>query len=144
MPRSPHIQEADGSIREGRMIPSTEVSTLAVEQHDLSYLRVDHQARLQFGSTQVVIESSFTLEAHGVLYELDPRDHTSLGPFLSLYPDVLLTLVVQSDGTLLLDFESGATLTVPFDPHYEAWQVEGPGTRLVVCAPGGSSLAVWS
>jgi hypothetical protein len=126
------------------MTHATDLSPLAVDAPDLSYLRIDHQARLQFGDTQVVIESAFLLEARGVVHELDPGVRISLGPFLSLYPNVLSTLGVQRDGTLSLHFESGATVTVPPDPNFEAWQVDGPGTRLVVCPPGGSPLAVWS
>jgi hypothetical protein len=35
---------------------------------------------------------------------------------------------------------------VPYQhPQYEAWQVVGPGSRLIVCPPAsGSGLAVWS
>lgn len=38
---------------------------------------------------------------------------------------------------------SSATLRVDPDPGYEAWELRGPGTEMVVCMPGGE-LAIWS
>ena len=51
--------------------------------------------------------------------------------------------VVESDLTLVLAFQGGASLEVRPDPHYEAWQVTGPASRLIVWPPGGGNLAVW-
>jgi hypothetical protein len=111
---------------------------------DLSFLRVDHQARLQFGPTEVVIESPFVLQLGGADYFLDPGDRRGLGPFLNLYPNSLAAASVDARGTLTLAFTDRATITVPADPQFEAWQVNGPGTFLVVCVPGTSGeLAIW-
>jgi len=44
-----------------------------------------------------------------------------------------------------VQFESGSRFQVPSHPHYEAWNVSGPGTFLVVCMPGGgdAQVAIW-
>lgn len=113
MPTPPYIQDANGSIREGQTVTPTDVMVLSVEDRDLSFIRVDHQLRLQFGGTEVVIETPFTLAGNGEQRRLDPQDRQDLGPVLGLYPDVLQTLAVDPDGTLRLDLESGSSLTVP-------------------------------
>lgn len=59
--------------------------------------------------------------------------------------DAVLSLVGQSvassvgfkTGSLRLVFETGARLRVPFDEHYEAWQLTGPTGRTWVSVPGG-------
>lgn len=116
---------------------------VALEEHDLTFVRVDHQLRFQFGETEVVIATPFTLVADGREHKLAPEHRDGLGPVLALYPDSLVQLVIGDDGDLRLDWESGAMLTVLPDPSFEAWQVSGPGNRLIVCTPGGE-LAVWS
>lgn len=109
---------------------------------ELSYFRIDRQICLQFGETVVQIGCPFTLEVEGVTYVLDePED---LGPLLAQYPDTLATGTVDEDGTLRLTFGRGWTVDIPPNPHYEAWQISGPGKNLVVCPPGGGTLAVWS
>jgi len=141
---APFIRHADGSQRQGEMVKAGSGWELSIGPCDLSFLRVDHQTRLQFEETEVVIESPFVLRANGVVHHLDPGERADLGPFLHLYPDTLSSSSVDADGTLHLVFASGATLSVPPDPRYEAWQVNGPGTFLVVCVPGNSGdLAVW-
>lgn len=143
-PMPPSIRDADGSVRHGRNAAPAEVSVLEVEDRDLDFIRVDHEVRFHFGATQVVVGSSFTVVTDGVEHRLDPERRGELGPVLALYPDVLRELSVGGDGTLRVDLESGSIVTVPPDPHYEAWQVAGPGTRLVVSTAGGASVAVWS
>ena len=49
--------------------------------------------------------------------------------------------VVEHDGQLSVVFDS-ATITVPRDDDYEAWQVRADDGTLIVCVPGGE-LAVW-
>lgn len=143
MPTPPYIRTSDGSIREGQIVRARDHPTITVDEPDLSFVRIDHQVRFQFGATEVVIESPFTLiEAAGFRHDLETDHRADLGPVLALYPDSLLSMGVSTDGDLRLDFESGATVVVPSSPHYEAWEVNGPGTRLVVCTPGGA-LGVW-
>lgn len=126
------------------MVGAGELAVVDVPEPELTYIRVSHQTRLQFGQTEVVIESPFELRVAGVRHALDPGERAGLGPLLAVYPDVLGTAAVDSDGTLRLLFASGSSLVVPPDDHYEAWQIEGPGTRLVLCTPGGTELAVWT
>jgi hypothetical protein len=112
---------------------------------DVNFIRIDHQARLQVGEVEFVIESPFKLRAGGTEYALDPGERGGLGPFLALWPDELTVASADSDGTLRLTFGKGATLAVPPDLHYEAWQIAGPGTALIVCLPGTEGrLALWS
>jgi hypothetical protein len=110
----------------------------------MTFVRVDHQTRLQFGEFDVVIECPFRLTARdGSVHNLDPGVRGSLGPVLALYPDALIAATVAADAALQLRLASGATLDVPADARFEAWQVNGPDGFLVVCAPGGDKLAVW-
>lgn len=134
---------SDGSRSEGRLTRADGSLDLALG--DVSFIRIDHQVRLQVGEAEIVIESPFTLRAEGTEYALDPGERGGLGPFLALWPDSLTMASAGSDGTLHLAFGKGATLIVPPDPHYEAWQIAGPGTALIVCVPGADGqLAVWA
>jgi hypothetical protein len=98
----------------------------------LSWIRVDHQSRLQFGKAELVIECPFTLRVGGAQHDLDPKNRDALGPLLGLYPDTAETLTMTPDGTLTAVFASGSSLTVPPDPRYEAWNICG-----FWCPPGG-------
>jgi Family of unknown function (DUF6188) len=40
-------------------------------------------------------------------------------------------------------FSDGSSISVEPDPRYEAWQLHGPETFLLVSLPGGE-LAIWS
>lgn len=140
----PYIRDSDGSQRPGRAILAGSRWDLRIDQSELTFLRVDHQTRLQFGETEVVIESPFALRSGDHEYHLDPSERSGLGPLLSVYPNALTSAYVDIQATLRLKFSDGTTVTVPADPHYEAWQVNGPGTFLVVCVPGTSGeLAIW-
>jgi hypothetical protein len=78
-----------------------------------------------------------------VEHALDPSERSGLGPLLAIYPDTLGEVSVDGLGTLRLRFGGGASITVPANPRWEALQIVGPGTALVVCSPGGP-LAVWT
>jgi len=134
---------SDGSRSEGKVIRAD--GSLDLTLGEVNFIRIDHQARLQVGEVEIVIESPFKLRAEGTEYGLDPGERGGLGPLLALWPDELTMASVGSDGTLCLTFGTGASLTVPPDPHYEAWQIAGPGTALIVCVPGTEGqLAVWA
>jgi Family of unknown function (DUF6188) len=107
---------------------------------DVTFIRIDHQTRLQVGGVEVVIQSPFTLRVGEREYALGPGERGSLGPLLALYPDTLSAASTDSDGTLHLTLGSGATITVPPDPRYEPWQVVGPGSAMIVCMPGTEGL----
>jgi hypothetical protein len=44
---------------------------------------------------------------------------------------------VSHDGALRAAFDDGSTLAIPPLDEYEAWRIEGPGEKLIVCLPGG-------
>jgi hypothetical protein len=116
-----------------------------IEQADLTYIRIDHQARLQFGAIEVVIECPFVLTVDGATHRLDPEARIDLGPLLALYPASLSIAYVSERATLHLDFDSGATLVVPQDAQYEAWQILDDRGWLLVCLPGTSGdMAEWT
>lgn len=136
---------ADGTILPGLTNHAGHERTLLLTPSDLTFIRIDHQIRLQFGPTEVVIESAFVLQLTGSHYELDPGDRATLGPILALYPDTLQAAIVDDAATLLLRFISGASVSVKQDPRLEAWQVNPPGNYLVVCMPGRTGdLAIWT
>ena len=143
-PRAPYIRHSDGSIREGHsVLPQSSVLD-RVGELDMTFVRVDQQTRLRFGDFEIAIESPFRVTApDGSEYDLNPAVRASLGPVLDLYPDRLITATVDAEASLRLRFASGATLDVPADNDFEAWQVNGPDGFLVVCAPGGAELSVW-
>ena len=93
---------------------------------DLSFIRIDHQVRLQFGDVEVVIETPFELRQGDACASLDPEDRGGLGPLLALYPTVLASSTVDFNGTLRLSFDCGASISVAPHPVYEAWQINGP------------------
>ncbi len=134
-----------GSGAEGQPHPGPSFAVIIeVADPELTFIRVDHQARLQFGESEIVIESPFQLAAAGTVHALDPQDRSGLGPLLAVYPDRLNAAGAQADGTLRLTFISGAAVTVAPDPQFEAWQVnKATSHHLLVCMPGGE-LAVWT
>jgi hypothetical protein len=135
------IIESDGTRRQGTTVRPHHDWDLDLRDREMSFVRIDHRTSLQFGDIAIVIEWPFTMRVDGESYELDePRE---LGPLLAQYPDILMTGTVDEDGTLRLIFGRGWTIDVPPDPHYEAWQIEGPGKNLVVCPPDGGTLAIW-
>jgi Family of unknown function (DUF6188) len=143
-PRPPYIRHSDGSVGEGHSVLPQSSLLARVGGLDMTFVRIDHQTRLQFGDFEIAIESPFRVTApDGSQNSLDPGVRASLGPVLDLYPDALVTATVDADASLRLRFASGATLDVPAEYGFESWQVNGPGGFLVVCAPGGGGLAVW-
>jgi hypothetical protein len=140
----PYIRHSDGSITEGRSSGAESNVLDRLGGLDMTFVRVDHQTRLQFGDFEIVIESPFRVTApDGTEHRLDPGERSRLGPVLDLYPDALATATVDADASLQLRFASGARLYVAADRAFEAWQVNGPNGFLVVCATAGAGLAIW-
>jgi hypothetical protein len=94
-----------------------------LDEPSLSYIRIDHQSRLQFGRTEVAIGSPFVVASGGTVHRLDPRRREVLGPLLALFPGALRWLWTSSEGELAAVFQSGAQLTVSPDPVSKAWSV---------------------
>ena len=130
-------------MRQGDRVPLHGDHVISVPEADLTCICVNHETRFRFGATEVVVASGFRLVVEDREYDLDPSDRGLLGPVLTLYPGTLVQALVAPGGTLTLRFASGARIEVPADQHYEAWQVNGPGSRLIVCEPGGKNLSVW-
>ncbi len=63
----PYILYPNGTRREGEVIPASAMLE-PVPPGDLAFIRIDHQARLQFDDLEVVIESTFSLESAGSHY----------------------------------------------------------------------------
>ena len=82
----PVIIHSDGRKFSGEVTRLSQRRVLAIEQADLDYIRIDYQARLQFGEIEIVIECPFVLTVDNVVRRLDPEDRNALGPFLALYP----------------------------------------------------------
>ncbi len=97
----------------------------------LNWIRIDHLTTLKFGEAELGIEAPFTLEIDGQEYDLDPALRSGLGPLLTLYPDNT-GLAMEPGDTLRVTFVSGARLTVPPSPQFEAWNIGG-----FWCPPGG-------
>jgi hypothetical protein len=127
---------SDGRKGYGDVVRSAENRTLTIDETDLTYICIDHQARLQFGKAEIVIECPFLLTVDNVVHRLDPQTRIDLGPLLALYPASLSAAYVSKGAALHLDFDNGATVVVPQDPQYEAWQVHDSHGRLLVCLPG--------
>jgi len=144
MPEPPYILDSKGNVREGATNRPGDERALRSPKADLSFVRIDHQARLQFEDTEVVIEAPFVFQVGEVTYSPDPDTRAELGPVPALYPGTL-DATVDEYATLTLRFASAASITVAQDSRYEAWQVNGPGNYLVVCTPRTDGrLAVWT
>jgi uncharacterized protein DUF6188 len=113
----------------------------------ISQIRVDYALTfLLDDQATIVIESDATLadrpgrapEARTV--ELHP-DRQDVGSALTLFGTTVNSGVAFKTGTLRLVLDH-FQLTVRADPHYEAWNVVGPGDMRLVCMPGGQ-LAAW-
>jgi hypothetical protein len=143
VPDEPMISRSDGTRLYGRTVDPATGVRLRLGPADLTFLRIDHQTRLQFEGIEVVIEEPFDLTVGTASHHLEPGERGGLGPLLALYPDRLEDASVDADGSLHLAFTSGARITVRPNAQFEAWQVSGPENYLVVCTPGGA-IAVWS
>lgn len=89
----------------------------------LAFIRIDHQSRLRFGRTEVMIGSPFVLEVGGVVHHLNPQRWDGLGPLVALYPSSVRWLWTSPEGELKVIFHHGAVLTVAPDPSTTAWSV---------------------
>lgn len=143
VPEPPYIDDSQAKlVRQGAVRRHDDAQELRVPNSEITFIRIDHQTRLQFGETEVVIETPFELRVGNVTHHLDPKRRDELGPLLALYPDTLDDAIVEPSACLILQFTSGACVTVPQDPDYEAWQVSGPH-YLVVCMPAtDGSIAI--
>jgi hypothetical protein len=113
-----------------------------IDPPDLTFIRIDHQVRLQFSAIEVVIETPFELSTPQGTNQLDPAGRAGLGLILAIYPTSLVS-ATSSAGTLNMRFEGAVSLSVPPHSRHEAWQINGPRGFLFVCTPGGDT-ALWT
>lgn len=73
---------------------------------------------------------------------IDDEAVTAFDMLRSLAGARVLSGVAYKSGSLRLVFDTGAKLHVPFDAHYEAWQLTGPSGRMWVSLPGGGLTPV--
>jgi hypothetical protein len=98
---------------------------------------IDNEPRLS-----IRVEGGFRMCLADRVLELDPDDHSTLGPALSLFGKKLEKVVAFHDGRLELSFVNVGSVVVDALSMYEAWQISTETGVLVVCMPGGE-LAVW-
>jgi Family of unknown function (DUF6188) len=114
----------------------------------ISQITVDYQLTfLLEGQAAIVIENDATLadrpgRADGApAVELHPG-RQDVAPALPLFGATVNSGVAFKSGTLRLILGHHQLVVRP-DPHYEAWNVTGPGDIRLVCMPGGQ-LAIWT
>jgi hypothetical protein len=140
----PVITYPDGRKVYGEVTRADDKRVLPIEDTELTYIRIDHQARLRFGEVEIVVKCPFVLTVDGAVHHLDPEVRIDLGPLLALYPDSLAAAYVSERAALHLDFDSGAAVVVSPDPQYEAWEVHDDHGWLLVCPPGtAGDVAEW-
>lgn len=140
----PLIRYSDGAERRGQPLRPADVRSLGLDGVNLASIRIDHQTRLQFDDAEVVIGTPFRLVTNDGDWMLDPEQRAELGPLTAIYPTCLVTAAIEPNLTLRLTFEDGARIDVPQDRQYEAWEIVGPDSRLIVCPPeGDGTLSVW-
>jgi hypothetical protein len=109
--------------------PGCEIERLAeggirfsLTEPQISWVRIDYQARIQFGEAELVIETPFELTVMGKSHELDPNDRGGLGPLAALFPDTATEILMSKEGEL------GVTIC----EHCETLRASRPPVRGVV------------
>jgi hypothetical protein len=103
-----------------------------------------HALDLHNESLKIAIGTSFSFRQPGApATTLEPEEaNPALGALaVTLRHQQVRRCVVKTGGDLELEFGSGLMIEVPPDPHYEAWQLDLPGHK-IIAMPGGE-LAVW-
>jgi len=139
-----HPGGSDRQRSSGRQVDPRSEWSLRFEPADLDWIMVDHTVRLGFGPATAVLLSAFQIVIEGAEQDLGPAQRGGLGPLLELYPNSLSSALVEDDGTLRLSLASGAAIVCPPSPAYEAWQVSGPASYLVVCSGWPGNLTEWT
>jgi hypothetical protein len=142
-PRPPYRRDSAGNVTEGSVLHADSNLLPDLGGRDITFIRIDHQTRLQVDEYEIVIESPFGIWTPHGEFRLDPADRSGLGPLLSCYPGTVTLATIDVDAALHIELADGTLLVVPPDEQYEAWQVHGPSTFLLVCLPGRGQVAVW-
>jgi hypothetical protein len=95
-------------------------------------------------SASLRLEGECTLTHNGKELTVVPEESpAAIGQYVVLLRDHIASATATDGGALEIQFGSGARLTVPADPAFEAWVIAtgSSGFRLV-SIPGGD-LAIW-
>ena len=139
-----HIRDSAGSVTNGSVRAAGSGLLPNLGGRDITFIRIDHQTRLQIDEFEIIIESPFLLRTLGGEFHLDPADRSGLGPLLNCYPGTLAGATIAADAALHLELADGTVLVVPPAEQFEAWQLRGPGAFLLVCLPGQGQVATWT
>jgi enamine deaminase RidA (YjgF/YER057c/UK114 family) len=94
-------------------------------------------------SVSLTINSPFDAVIEGKSLHFEPgKDFSHLGPVLTLLWRTVESVHIAADGVLEAAFEGQATIRVPRDQHYEAWEFNERHGIMIVCTPDGE-LAIW-
>ena len=147
MTRRPYIRDAQGNIRQGETIDgalSVPIGSGRVEQ-----CRLDNAFSLAIEASGewwlLKIEVPFDVaspQAASERFGSDGRPSAWGSAADALLNNTVADASVTAEGVLRLAFADGTRLDVEPSQHWEAWQLEGPGERLIVCGPGGQ-LSRW-
>jgi Family of unknown function (DUF6188) len=108
-------------------------------------LQLAAPSRLPRAGVEVVVESTFLhCAANGYRSLCTPDRPATVAPALAVLHRSVEWASTSDEGALTLAFDDGSGLTVWPNSDFEAWQVVGPGSALVVCMPGGGRPAEWS
>jgi hypothetical protein len=118
MPEFPSISTSEGT-RQGEMLAGVDVPSLGLEGALLTFIRIDHQFRFQFGEVGVQIEGQFVVSDSGQEQVFD-GERAGLGPVLAIYPDTLTSATVDPGGTLRLAFGRGMSIRVDPQSQWES------------------------
>jgi hypothetical protein len=89
----------------------------------LRALEVNGDVTLRFGTTDVTISGSFTLEVDGVSYRLDPGEPETLAPLLSCIPGTARWIWASPRGLLTVELMQGQRLVAPGPMRQPWWSV---------------------
>ena len=94
---------------------------------------------------QIALGGAFALRsADGTEQQLNAEDPwETLTPLLRLRHASIASASADRAAVLQIGFADGTTLSVQPDPHYENWEVSGPGFQ-IVAPPGGGDPLIWS
>jgi hypothetical protein len=143
----PFIRDAQGSRRQGETIDgplSVPIGSGRVEQ-----CRLDNAFSLAIEASGewwlLRIEVPFVVaspEGTSERFGSDGRP-SAWGPAADvLLHNTVADASVTAAGVLRLAFADGTRLDIEPTQQWEAWQLEGPAERLIVCGPGGQ-LSRW-
>lgn len=103
-------------------------------------------AVLTSGGYEFRIETELVFRTStGVSIRIEPEHagHGEVAHLVRLVGEPIAVAESRSDGGLMIEFVSGALITVAPSVDYEAWGLVGPGGSRVISMPGGE-VAVWS